>query len=404
MSGVVITTHRLSGRPIRTTPGPQTAAEFDAFAREIDQVRDDFRRSLDASDARYIHHVLYLIRCLESAGRALLTLAAIGWPIGLLGTVLLGLSKCVENMEFGHNVMHGQYDWLNDPRFEGLSADWDTACPQRDWKHTHNHMHHYYTNVEGVDRDFGYGFLRLSSDTPWEPRHLTQALYMVIVAFVFEWAIAIHNLEVEQLRVDREATRARMKSLWPVIKAKMWVQIKKDYLLWPVLGGVASLLLGHGFWLGLGASLLGHLGANVIRNLWTFVTIFCGHFTDQIHTFDAADLENESKGQWYLRQCLGSANISGGKVFNFMTGHLSHQIEHHLFADLPSHRYAQFAPRVKDICQRYQVPYNTGGLARQFMTVTWRVLRHSFPGGQSPMSRPATTAVAQVQPTVSATS
>jgi fatty acid desaturase len=384
---------------IRIAPGPQTAEEFGAFARDIDQVRADFKRSLNESDSRYIRHVLYLIRGLESAGRALLTLAVIGWPIGLLGAVLLGLSKCIENMEFGHNVMHGQYNWLNDPRFEGLTQDWDTICSQQNWKESHNHMHHYYTNVEGIDRDFGYGFLRLSSDTPWEPRHAVQALYMVIVAFIFEWAIGIHNMAFEQLRNDREATKLNIARLWPAARAKMWRQVKKDYLLWPLLGGVASLVLGHGFWAGLGASLLGYVIANVIRNLWTFVTIFCGHFTDQIHTFDPADVKGESKGHWYLRQCLGSANIRGGKVFNFMTGHLSHQIEHHLFADLPAHRYAQFAPRVQAICQRYNVPYNTGSLPRQFVTMLWRVVRHSFPGGQSPMSRPATSAPSPVHAT-----
>ncbi|RZK99392.1 MAG: acyl-CoA desaturase [Rubrivivax sp.] len=380
-----------AGRPpIRITPGPRTAAEFEAFARDIDQVRVDFKASLDESDSRYIKGVLYLIRGLESAGRALLTLAALGWPLGLLGAVLLGLSKCIDNMEFGHNVMHGQYSWLNDPRFEGLSADWDTICSKQSWQESHNHMHHYYANVEGIDRDFGYGFLRLSSDTPWEPRHAVQAVYMVIVAALFEWAIGIHHMAFDRLRDDREVAKANIARLWPASRAKMWRQVKKDYLLWPLLGGVAGLALGQGFLAGFGASLLGHVAANVIRNLWTFVTIFCGHFTDQVHTFDPADLQGESKGQWYLRQCLGSANIQGGKVFNFMTGHLSHQIEHHLFPDLPSRRYAQFEPRVREICARHGVPYNTGRLSRQFATVMWRVLRHSFPGGQSPMSRPAT--------------
>jgi len=348
--------HATADRAIRITPGPRTAAEFEAFARDIDQVRADFKASLNETDAHYIKGVLYLIRGLEAAGRTLLTLAAVGWPIGLLGTVLLGLSKCIDNMEFGHNVMHGQYSWLNDRRFEGLSADWDTICSKQSWQESHNHMHHYYANVEGIDRDFGYGFLRLSSDTPWEPRHAVQAIYMVVVALLFEWAIGIHHMAFDRLRDDREAAKANIARLWPASRAKMWRQVKKDYLLWPLLGGLAGLALGHGFWAGAGASLLGHVGANVIRNLWTFVTIFCGHFTDQVHTFDPADLPGESKGQWYLRQCLGSANIQGGKVFNFMTGHLSHQIEHHLFPDLPSRRYARVEPRVREVSARHGVP------------------------------------------------
>jgi fatty acid desaturase len=363
-------------------PGPQTAEAFAAFATELDQLREDTRRQLGEADSRYIKRLLYAIRLCESAGRALLTLGGTWWPIWWLGSGLLGLSKCLENMEFGHNVIHGQYDWLNDPRFEGKTHDWDSACSKEDWRHFHNYMHHHYTNVLGVDRDFGYGMLRLSADTPWERRNLTQALYSVIVAFAFEWAIAIHNMEMERLRTTREATKARIQALWPTTRAKMWKQIKKDYLLWPLLAGVAGIVLGVGFWHALWASFLGHVLGNVIRNLWTFVVIFCGHFTDQIHTFDPADVEGESKGHWYLRQCLGSANIEGGPWFHVMTGNLSHQIEHHLFPDIPARRYGQMAPRVREICQRYGVPYNTGSLSRQFSTVVWRIVRHTFPGGQ----------------------
>lgn len=372
--------------PARRAPGPQTREAFAAFARELDQVREDTRQRLGEADARYIRRLLHAIRVCESAGRGLLTLAGTFWPAWLLGTGLLGLSKCLENMEFGHNVMHGQYDWLNDPRFHGKSHEWDNACSKEDWRHFHNHMHHHHTNVLGVDRDFGYGMLRLSDDTPWEPRNLTQGLYAVIVALAFEWAIAIHNLEVEQLRVDREATKARMKALWPNVRAKMWRQFKKDYLLWPLLGGLAGLLLGTGFMPALVASLVGHVVANVIRNVWTFVVIFCGHFTDQVHTFDPAEAAHESKGQWYLRQCLGSANISGGRWFHLLTGNLSHQIEHHLFPDIPARRYAEMAPRVRQICAAYKVPYNTGSLPRQLFTVAWRIVRHSFPGGTPAMS------------------
>ena len=48
---------------------------------------------------------------------------------------------------------------------------------------------------------------------------------------------------------------------------------------------------------------------------------------------------------WYLRQMLGSANISGGPLFHILSGNLSHQIEHHLFPDLPARRYPRSRPR-----------------------------------------------------------
>ena len=58
--------------------------------------------------------------------------------------------------------------------------------------------------------------------------------------------------------------------------------------------------------------------------------------------------ENETKGEWYLRQMLGSADISGSPFMHLMTGNLSHQIEHHCFPDLPSNRYGEIAPEVED--------------------------------------------------------
>ena len=386
-------------------PGPRTAEAFAAFARELDDIRDAARARLGADDARYIVRLLWAIRGLEAAGRLTLLAAAAlsAWQGSLtggavlggaaVGAVLLGLSKCLENMEFGHNVMHGQYEWMNDPRFEGKSHEWDSACSKEDWRDFHNHMHHQHTNVVGVDRDFGYGMLRLSAETPWEPRNLIQAPYALLVALLFEWAIAIHNLEFERLRTHRAATQARIRALWPRARAKMGRQLRKDALWWPLLGAVLGLMLAGLPGAGLGALcvLAGNAVAGAIRNLWTFVVIFCGHFTDGVHLFEPTEAGQESKGQWYLRQVLGSSNLQGGWLFHLMTGNLSHQIEHHLFPDLPARRYAEVAPAVRAACQRHGVPYNTGRLSAQFATVLRRIVRHSLPGGERLLSdtRPA---------------
>jgi linoleoyl-CoA desaturase len=381
-------------------PGPATPEALAAFAAELDAIRDRARAQVGEADARYIVRLLWAIRSLEALGRVGLLAAGLGmagsgafsmtpWGwLALAALTSLGLSKCLQNMEFGHNVMHGQYEWMNDPRFEGKSHEWDSACSKEDWRDFHNHMHHHYTNVEGVDRDFGYGMLRLSAEMKWEPRHLIQAPYAVIVALLFEWAIAIHNLEFERLRTDRAATKARIDRLWPRARAKMGAQLRKDALWWPLLAATLGLA-----WGGLqGAALagltvwIGNALAGVIRNVWTFVVIFCGHFTDGVHLFPADAVRTEARGHWYLRQILGSSNLTGGRLFHLMTGNLSHQIEHHLFPDLPARRYAEVAPAVREVCRRHGVPYNSGSLGRQFLTVVRRIVRHSFPGGQHLLS------------------
>ena len=121
--------------------------------------------------------------------------------------------------------------------------------------------------------------------------------------------------------------------------------------------------------------------ANCVRNFWAHAVIFCGHFPEGVETFPEEQLEGETRGQWYVRQMLGSANISGSKAMHFMTGNLSHQIEHHLFPDLPSNRYAEIAPQVKDIFDRYGLTYTTGSLPKQVASAWRKVIRLSLPNG-----------------------
>ena len=62
-----------------------------------------------------------------------------------------------------------------------------------------------------------------------------------------------------------------------------------------------------------------------------------------------------------------------------MTGNLSFQIEHHLFPDLPSNRYKEIAPQVKDVFDRYGLEYTTGSLVRQVASAWHKVIRLSLP-------------------------
>ena len=89
-----------------------------------------------------------------------------------------------------------------------------------------------------------------------------------------------------------------------------------------------------------------------------------------------------------MRQLLGAANIDGSPAFHFLSGNLSFQVEHHLFPDMPSSRYAEIAPRVREVCRRYGLPYNTGPLHKQLGTVHRTILRLAFPGGR-PRPKPA---------------
>ncbi|MCY1273801.1 NADPH-dependent stearoyl-CoA 9-desaturase [compost metagenome] len=341
-------------------------AELAAFGAELDALRQRTLADLGAADARYIRRVRRAVRFCCWSGRALLMC---GWlpPTWLLGSLLLGLGKILENMELGHNVMHGQYDWMNDPEFAGRRYEWDIAGPADFWRHTHNHVHHAYTNVLGLDDDVGYGLVRLFPEQRWKPFYRWQPLWVTLQALLFQYAVAIQHLRLDQLykgRLGMAEVRPRLRRF----NAKLLRQTVKDYLFFPLLAVALGL---NGL-----AVLAGNALANLLRNLWTFTVIFCGHFTERAAVFPPAVLEHESRAHWYLRQLQGSSNLEGGRLFHLLTGNLSHQIEHHLYPDLPARRYATLAVEVRAIARRYGQTYNSGRLSTQFASVLRRIWRY----------------------------
>ena len=346
-------------------------AELQAFGDELDALRARQLATLGARDARYIRRVVAAVRWTGVAGRALLFLGAfvhsVLIPAWIAGVVMLALSKILENMELAHNVIHGQYDWMGDPQLQGSTYEWDIVGTADAWRKTHNFRHHTYTNVRGLDDDIGYGLLRIFPEQRWRPFYLMQPVVAVVFALLFEWGIAIQDLRLGRVFAGKMTLRQLGTQFRPVGR-KMGRQMFKDYLLFPALAGPFFLPV-----------LLGNVVANLIRNVWTYVIIFCGHFTADAETFPKECVRDESRGHWYLRQLRGSSNLTGGKLMNVLSGNLSHQIEHHFFPDIPANRYAAIAVEVKAICARYGQHYNTGSLPKQFGQVMWRIVRHAFP-------------------------
>ena len=345
-----------------------TDEQLEAFGAEMDAIRHRLMSELGEEDADYIRGVVKAQRSLEIAGRALFYVPP-AWP---LAVAALSVSKILDNMEIGHNVMHGQYDWMGDPGLNSKMYEWDNVCPSDQWKYSHNYIHHTYTNILGKDRDIGYGVLRMDEDQKWHPYYLGNPVYATLLMLFFEWGVLMHDLEVENIRTGRR-TWADTKHLHPGMVRKVRNQTLKDYVLFPALTGPLFL-----------PTLAGNVTANLVRNVWAFGIIFCGHFPAGVATFSEEETEGETRGQWYFRQLLGSANITGNKLFHLMTGNLSHQIEHHLFPDIPARRYPQIAGEVREICERYGLVYNTGPLHRQLGSVAKKICRLALPDRKKP--------------------
>jgi fatty acid desaturase len=386
--------------------------QIDALGRIFDRMHDEVYESLGDRDRRYIVAMIELHRRLAVLGRTLLmgSRFKVAW-IG--GTTALSLAKILENMEIGHNVLHGQWDWMNDPQIHSSTWDWDTASTAEAWKHSHNFIHHTYTNILGKDKDLGYEIMRIDPHQKWHPVYLLQPIYNVLLMLLFEWGVAFHDLDLEALRKGEKSKDEVVKEL-KGIAGKARTQIVKDYISWPlvsaVIGGAvhtaAERALEERRSRGLRgrlrrrrrdpflatavrngarrfrATLWADVTANIIRNVWAHAIIFCGHFPDQTYVFSSREVENESRGAWYVRQLIGAANIEGSPLFHVASGNLGYQVEHHLFPDMPSTRYAEIAPRVKAICAEYGLPYNSGPFFKQWGSVQRTILRLAFPGGR----------------------
>lgn len=377
-----------SGGPVKRPSAAAHLSEADVerLGQELDAVRDRIIASRGAKDAAYIRRVIRIQRTLEVAGRATLLLSKKKSAF-VAGTAMLSVAKILENMEIGHNVLHGQWDWMRDPDIHSTTWEWDFVTPAAAWKHTHNDLHHTWTNVLGKDKDVGYSTLRMADDQPWRPFNILNPAINAVLAPFFEWGIAIYDLELEAVQNGEKSKDDLQKDL-KALGRKVARQFTKDYAATPL----AAVPFGSGK-----QALLGTFTANAIRNVWAHSVIFCGHFPDGVDTFSEEEIEGETRGDWYIRQMLGSANISGSKLMHLMTGNLSHQIEHHCFPDLPSNRYHEVAVEVREICQRYGLPYTTGPIHRQVGQAWAKVFRLALPP-RTPRALPKNVVNAPVPP------
>ncbi len=424
--------HRTNGAIAIDTPDNPlhrlTPEQIEEIGRELDELHEQVKSDLGDRDARYIRSMIALQRRLALIGR--LELIASRWRIPwLLGASTLGLAKILENMEIGHNVLHGQWDWMNDPVINSRAWDWDTASTSEAWRHSHNFIHHTYTNILGKDRDLGYEIMRIDANQKWHPVYLLQPVYNILLALLFEWGVAVHDLDFTAIRSgekDLKKVRQELKG----IADKARTQIQKDYIAWPLLSGlvmtaieasvfalkartdqgrrspgrqgrrlvrklrrreaasdgargvVRELVARKSFRQPFIRTLTADVAANLIRNVWSYAIIFCGHFPDQTYTFTEEETKDETRGGWYVRQLTGAANIDGGPLFHVISGNLGYQVEHHLYPDMPSTRYGEIAPRIRALCERYELPYNTGPFHKQLGMVQRTIIRLAFPGGK----------------------
>lgn len=351
---------------------PLTAEQSRTLRAELDALRRECAAEVGRADAEYIRAVRAVARGAHVAGRLLIhfSLEPVSWSAGVAA---LATYKVLENMEIGHNVLHGQYDFLEDPSLSSATYEWEMVATARSWRRAHNATHHVFTNVIGRDRDFGYDAFRFSADVPWRPIHLLQPLLSPLSGLFFQHSIGAFDagllgfLGPRPAGGRRRSRREAARELWAFAR-KAARKGAVEYVLYPALAGPLALKV-----------LAGNALANAVRNGWAYAVIYCGHLTERTATFREEDLAREDRAGWYARQVSGSSNFEASRLVHVLSGHLGFQIEHHLFPNLPAWRYPALAPRVREICERHGLPYSTGTLRSQFTSAMRRLVRFAVP-------------------------
>ena len=349
-----------------------TPEQIEQIGREFDAIHDEVKAELGDRDRRYITSMIEMHRRLVVLGRILL-LASRYRPAWIAGTTTLSLAKILENMEIGHNVMHGQWDWMNDPQINSSTWDWDSASTPEAWKHSHNYVHHTYTNIRGKDRDLGYEIMRIDPHQKWHPVYLCQPLYNLVLAAFFEWGVA-PTTSTSTRSGPARSPRPRSSASSRGWRARRAARSSRTTSPSRALSGRRRAV----------KSTADRRTSPPTSSATSGPTRSSSAATSPTRPTRSARRRSPTRRRagGTSASCSGAANIEGSPLFHVFSGNLGYQVEHHLFPDMPSTRYAEIAPCVREICERYGLPYNTGPFGRQLGTVQRTILRLAFPGGR----------------------
>ena len=177
-----------------------------------------------------------------------------------------------------------------------------------------------------------------------------------LMAAVFEWAIAIYDMELDAVRrgeKPRADGQARVRRRSPTRRAPVSEGLRRSSRCCPAARRAARSLAT--------------VAANVVRNFWLQTIVFCGHLPDGREHLLRGAVRGESRGRaGTCASCSGSCNLDGGRLFHLMTGQPVLPDRAPSVPGHPEQPLRQIAPRVRAVCERYGLPYTSGRLGRQY--------------------------------------
>jgi NADPH-dependent stearoyl-CoA 9-desaturase len=366
-----------SGRPPADPMNMAPDQRYRRFGEELDAVKRRALARMGAADVKYVRRLNRFSRTMEAVGRVLIFVSPEPGTF-FLGVGALWLHKQLQATEIGHTALHGAYDDLPGAEaFASKTFHWDTPIDEESWRYAHNVRHHGNTNICGKDPDVHFGPVRLTESTPWarsQRGQLAIALGGIFPLFAFVinahvtglsdvWAGGRRPLD---LLPDRSP--ATVRSAWKKAFRKYLPYYLYNFVLFPALAGPLF-----------GKVLLGNLLAEVLRDVYSAATIFCGHVGHDVKSYPAGTRAH-GRGQWYAMQVEATNNFEVTRPISILCGGLDFQIEHHLFPTLPPQRLREIAPEVRAICRRFGVEYKTASWGRTLRKSLAHIARLSHDG------------------------
>jgi fatty acid desaturase len=346
--------------------------DLDLLKTELDHLHKETLAKVGQEDLRHAKRIDLILRLLRVLGLATAWIA-----VNPISVLLLCMANTGRWAMLGHHVGHGAYDKIEGApkRFQSqyFAKGWRRIIDWLDWllpgawEFEHNFLHHYHTG-EMADPDFpqkNVESLRKEQSPRWL-KYLKAFGLAATWKFVYYapntlWYLEQKRKSTQHLKNTIADEIARGESFpgsriyWPTSTEgrKYWLQCLLPY-------AMVNFVLLPGLFLLVSPQaalfvLINLLLAEVCANLHSFAVIVTNHAGDDIPCFDQPI---KSKGEFYLRQIIGSVNYTGGKPWSdFLQGYTNYQIEHHLWPRLPMLRYRELQPKVEAICQKHGIPY-----------------------------------------------
>jgi len=330
----------------RVTFNNKTSPFFDALREKTDAYFKE--RKLKPTGNFKLYFKTIILVSVAIATYVMLVFAHLPVWMSIAGCALMGLTFASIGFNVMHDGAHGSYSGnkrLNDLMSYSLNLMGGSSFM---WKVKHNHVHHSFTNIDGIDDDIDIRpWMRTNTQQKRYWFHRFQHVYWVLLygATYFMWIFYMDFAKYFTRKIGPTPIR-KMKTSEHI---GFWVT-KLGYL-----GLFIFLPVYFKGWL---ATIIGYGVILFVTGLVIAVVFQLAHVVEDTK-FPAPDPQSKKiEQEWALHQLETTANFATkNKIISWFMGGLNFQVEHHLFPRISHVHYPAISQIVRETCKEFNVKY-----------------------------------------------